>query len=226
MRLKGINHLAFITDDMEKTIRFYRDLLGMELVAGIGHEGYRHYFFKFGEAQVAFFEYEGARPMARKSHGSPTTERLGFDHVSFTVGSREDLFALKDRIEAAGFEVTGAVDHGTIWSIYFFDPNNIPLEVSWEFMEILKAPAMDEDDPMAIVAEGSGPQPGIWPEVTEPTPPHEMTAYPGNGHTMRATFLAAGLARQSEDYEALPEAQRVPSPRPRTRPEPAAEPKP
>ena len=35
--LTGINHLAFITDDMVKTIRFYRDLLGMELTAGIGH---------------------------------------------------------------------------------------------------------------------------------------------------------------------------------------------
>ncbi len=42
MLLTGINHLAFITDNLEKTIRFYRDLLGMELVAGIGHEGYRH----------------------------------------------------------------------------------------------------------------------------------------------------------------------------------------
>ncbi len=117
MLLTGINHLAFITDDLEKTIRFYRDLLGMELVAGVGHDGYRHYFFKFGDNQVAFFEYDGARPMQRKFHGTPTTEPLGFDHVSFTVGGRDDLFALKDKLEAAGFEVDGAVDHGTMWSI-------------------------------------------------------------------------------------------------------------
>ena len=31
MKLQGINHLAFITDDMAQTIRFYRDLLGMQL---------------------------------------------------------------------------------------------------------------------------------------------------------------------------------------------------
>lgn len=42
MKLTGINHLAFITEDMEQTIRFYRDLLGMALSAGIGHDGYRH----------------------------------------------------------------------------------------------------------------------------------------------------------------------------------------
>ena len=94
MLLKGINHLAFITNDLEKTIRFYRDLLGMELVAGIGHEGFRHYFFKFGDNMVAFFEYDEARPMERKDHGDPTDNPLGFDHVSFTVGSCEDLFGL------------------------------------------------------------------------------------------------------------------------------------
>ena len=60
MKFTGINHLAFITDDMEKTIRFYRDLLGLELVAGVGKEGYRHYFFLLGDgrSQIAFFEYD------------------------------------------------------------------------------------------------------------------------------------------------------------------------
>ena len=203
MILSGINHLAFITDDMEKTIRFYRDLLGMELVAGIGHSDYRHYFFRCGNTQVAFFEYPGASPMVRKPHGAPTKLPLGFDHVSFTVDSRIDLFALKDRLEAAGFEVSDAVDHGIIWSIYFYDPNEIPLEISWDFLELVKVPAMDEVAPMAIVAEGAGPQPGIWPEVTNPTPPERMTAHDGNGRTMRETFLREGLARESEEWKAM-----------------------
>ncbi len=210
MQLTGINHLAFITEDMEKTIRFYRDLLGMELESGIGHDGYRHYFFRLGQAQVAFFEYEGARPMVRKFHGAKTQEPLGFDHVSFTVASREGLFALKDKLEAAGVEVSGAVDHGIIWSIYFFDHNNIPLEVSWDCMEIIEAPAMDEAVPMAIVAEGSGPQPGVWPEVTNPTPPEEMTAHPGNAYTMRETLKAEGIGRDTAEYKAIPEAQKAP----------------
>lgn len=201
--LTGINHLAFITDNMEKTIRFYRDLLEMELNSGVGHGGYRHYFFKFGDAQVAFFEYAGASPMERKFHGSPTREPLGFDHVSFTVGSREELFHFKDRLEAAGVEISGAVDHGTIWSIYFFDPNNIPLEISWNCMEVIKPPAMSDDDPMAIVAEGAAPQPGIWPEVTNPTPPERMTAHPGNGYEMRETFLREGTGRDTKEYQRL-----------------------
>ena len=31
MRVRGFNHLAMVTGDMEKTVRFYRDVLGMPL---------------------------------------------------------------------------------------------------------------------------------------------------------------------------------------------------
>lgn len=134
-----------------------------------------------------------------KPHGRPTREPLGFDHVSFTVDSREDLFGLKDRLEAAGIKVDGAVDHGTMWSIYLFDNNNIPLEATWEFMELIQTPAMDEDDPLDIVAEGSAPQPGHWPDVTDPTPPDEMVAHSGNGFTMREAFLREGIGRLKDD---------------------------
>ena len=203
MKMTGINHLAFITPDMTRTIRFYRDLLGMELHAGIGHDGFRHYFFQCGSAQVAFFEYEGAQVMEEKFHGSPTSKPLGFDHVSFTVSSREELFQFKDKLVAADIEVTGAVDHGTLWSIYFFDHNNIPLEITWDCLEIIQPPAIEDDAPMLIAAEGAGPQPGHWPDVTNPTPTSEMLARPGNGHAMRDSFLARGIARKKDDYAAL-----------------------
>ncbi len=202
MSLQGINHLAFITDDMVTTIRFYRDLLGLELSAGIGHDGYRHYFFQLadGTTHVAFFEYDGATVMNRKFPGDRTTLPLGFDHVSFTVESREALFALKDRVEAAGIEVEGAIDHGMFWSIYFYDPhNNIPLEATWQFMDLEQTPAISEDDPLDIAAEGSELQSGHWPSVQDPTPESEMRALAGNGQPMREYFLKQGLARYSVD---------------------------
>jgi catechol 2,3-dioxygenase-like lactoylglutathione lyase family enzyme len=197
MSLQGINHLAFITDDMVTTIRFYRDLLGMKLSAGIGHDGYRHYFFQLadGVTHIAFFEYEGATVMQRKFPGERSNLPLGFDHVSFTLDSREELFALKDRVEAAGIEVEGAVDHGLFWSIYFFDPhNNIPLEATWQFMELEQTPAISEDDPLEIAAEGAEMQAGHWPVVQNSTSQAEMCALTGNGQPMREHFLAQGLA--------------------------------
>ncbi len=186
---------------MVKTIRFYRDLLQMKLSSGIGHDGYRHYFFQLGDgaSHIAFFEYDGASPMMKKFPGERTNQPLGFDHVSFTVNTKNELFAMKDRLDAAGFSTHGAIDHGIIWSIYFYDPNNIPLEVSWECLELIAAPAIEEDDPLKIVDEGADPQPGFWPAVKDPTPTSEMKAHSGNGKPMRDSFLARGLARIRED---------------------------
>ena len=196
MKFTGINHLAFVTNDMETTIRFYRDLLGLELVAGIGHDGYRHYFFQLadGKSQIAFFEYEEARRIDRKFPGERTSRPIGFDHVSLTVESKEDLFALRDQLVAAGIKVHGAVDHGMFWSIYFYDPNNIPLEATWQFMDVVRPPAMSEDMPMDIVAEGSSPQPGHWPVSESATPAGEMSATSGNALPMRQAFLSEGSA--------------------------------
>jgi catechol 2,3-dioxygenase-like lactoylglutathione lyase family enzyme len=175
----------------------------MQLTAGIGHDGYRHYFFRMGDqaSHVAFFEYEGAQPMNPKFPGNKTTEPVGFDHVSFTVDSREDLFALKDTLEAAGLDVHGAVDHGLFWSIYFFDPNGIPLEATWEMMEITQFPAIEDDDPLDIAAEGAEPQHGHWPEVTTPTPRAQMVAKSGNGLPMRESFLKQRIARYKNDVD-------------------------
>ena len=95
----------------------------------------------------------------------------------------------------------GAVDHGLFWSIYFYDPNSIPLEATWEFMEVVEAPAVVDDAPLSIVAEGNQPQPGHWPEVKEPTPPAHMTAHGGNALPLRQGLLAQGRVRFRNDLE-------------------------
>jgi hypothetical protein len=131
---------------------------------------------------IAFFAYPEAEPMVPKFAGTRSNLPLGFDHVSIGVDTKADLFALKDRLMAAGLKVSGPVDHGFIWSIYFDDPNNIPLEISWQYMEIEKPPAIADDDPVEFSLEGADPQPGHWPEVTDPTPEASWSANPGNGY--------------------------------------------
>ncbi|MEC9346416.1 MAG: VOC family protein [Pseudomonadota bacterium] len=202
MSISRIDHLAFITPDLHGTIRFWRDLLGMELTMGIGHDGYRHYFFQAGSNLVAFFAYDGASAMEVKFHGNRTSAPLGFDHVAMTVDSRQELFAWKDRLEAAGLEITGPIDHGAFWSIYFFDPNNIPLELTWNMMEVTRTPAVVDDDLPDIVLEGAKPQPGHWPEVTHPTPPGQMVAAKaGNAYALREELLKAKMARLTPEGE-------------------------
>ena len=44
-KITGIDHLAFITNDMVKTVRFYRDVFCMLVIAGFVHFCYRNFFF-------------------------------------------------------------------------------------------------------------------------------------------------------------------------------------
>ena len=99
IKYNGINHLAMVTGDMDKTIRFWRDLLGMRLVAGLGRPGYRHYFFQISETDlIAFFEWADVSPAEEKEHGQPVSGPFIFDHVSFGVETEEALWELKDKL--------------------------------------------------------------------------------------------------------------------------------
>ena len=184
MKLTGVNHLAMATGDMDGTIRFWRDLLGMRLVAGLGRPGHRHYFFQINQNDlIAFFEWPQVKPAPEKEHGYPVKGPFIFDHVSIGVEDRLDLLKLYDRLDAAGFWVSEIIDHGFIHSLYSFDPNGIPIEFSWNVPEVdIRAqPSMVEKAPSDVAKEGPEPQPGHWPEVTEPTPADDYAAYPGEG---------------------------------------------
>src|SRR5688500_12662382 len=104
---RGINHLALVTTDMDATVRFYHGVLGARLVAHLGNEHFRHYFFEFGPEQtVAFFEYKGVelRPFALPA-GVPDGRKAQFDHLSFNLPDEKALEDLRSRLKAHGCEV-------------------------------------------------------------------------------------------------------------------------
>jgi catechol 2,3-dioxygenase-like lactoylglutathione lyase family enzyme len=188
IKYTGINHLAMVTGDMDKTIAFWRDLLGMRLVAGLGKPGSRHYFFEVSpHDMIAFFEWPEAAPIEEKDHGVPVSGPVAFDHVSFEVESSDDLWAIRDKLDAAGFWVSEPIDHGFIHSIYTFDPNNIAIEFSVPVPEVdLRAhPAMKDSRPTAFALEGPDPQLDRWPAIDKPTPAAERQVYPGEGEVFR-----------------------------------------
>ena len=141
---RGIHHLALNTDDMKMTIDFYTGVLGMPLVhalkvpPGLGtgpgnrgnppFENLRHYFFDAGgDTLVAFFEMpKGAKPVGDRD------ALAAMQHCSFTT-TQERFAELSQRLKDAGVASIGPIPVGCgTWSIYFFDPNGIRLEFSWQ----------------------------------------------------------------------------------------------
>jgi catechol 2,3-dioxygenase-like lactoylglutathione lyase family enzyme len=159
MRWSGINHLAMVTPDMDATVRFYADVLGMELVGTLGNGDpqepypYRHYFFRVADGNtLAFFEWPGIDTGPKKPAGIPEAGRE-FDHVSFNVPTVEDLLALRARLVEHGVEVTPVIDHTIFYSVYFDDPvNHAALEASVWVRDLDKVGYWGDPDPVPNAA--------------------------------------------------------------------------
>ena len=184
MKYTGINHLALVTGDMDKTIRFWRDLLGLRLIVGMGKPGYKHYFFELSDNDmIAFFEWPEVEKIEEKDHGFPVKGPVVFDHVSLGVESEEELREIKSRLEVAGFWISEIIDHGFIYSLYSFDPNGIAIEFSCytQQIDVRKHPTMIDKAPSDAAMEGPDPQPHTWPKPTKLSADEEQTRYPGEG---------------------------------------------
>ena len=143
---RGIHHLALTTDDMKLTTDFYANVLGMRLVhamkvpEGVGtkenrgnppYECIRHYFFDMGNDSLwAFFEI----PKGEKTQ----TDRDalgGMQHAAFAVSS-DQFDAIQGRLTSHGVDFDGPVEIlPGLYSIYFYDPNDIRLEACCELAE-------------------------------------------------------------------------------------------
>ncbi|MHB8834686.1 MAG: VOC family protein [Candidatus Methylomirabilia bacterium] len=183
VRVVGIHHLALVTGSLDRTLRFWRDLVGLQVRSRLGAPGYRQYFLAAGgRTLLSFFEWSGAEPVPEKDHGVPRRGPIAFDHVAFELGGDEELFELRDRLVAAGFWVSEVIDQGYVVSIYTFDPNGVPVEFSVAVAEAdLRAVTLFADrEPGAVALEGAEPQPGVWPAPGS-TPESERKVYPGAG---------------------------------------------
>jgi len=160
-RWRGINHLALVTPDMDQTVRFYHGVLGMRLVATLMAGPMRHYFFEMGpENTVAFFEWKDASTFAKPAGVRSDAYPIQMDHISFNLPDEKALLLLRDRLLAAGVEITEVVDHGIMHSVYFTDPAGIALEASWWVVDATGRPAEYDDaavfsdpDPVPAVEE-------------------------------------------------------------------------
>ncbi|MGW0583804.1 VOC family protein [Streptomyces sp. NPDC002920] len=119
---RGLHHTALISSDVERTVRFYQDVLEFpltELIENRDYPGSSHFFFDIGNGNLlAFFDFPGLDV-------GPYAEVLGgLHHVAISVDP-DRWSHLVDNLTGAG------VDHEvhSEVSVYFRDPDGARIEL-------------------------------------------------------------------------------------------------
>ena len=119
---RGLHHVALVSSDVERTVRFYQDVLEFPLTdifENRDYPGSNHFFFDIGHGNLlAFFDFPGMDV-------GPYAEVLGgLHHLAISV-EPEKWEHLRGRLEAAG------VDYllESKVSVYFRDPDGARLEL-------------------------------------------------------------------------------------------------
>ncbi|MGW4498941.1 VOC family protein [Micromonospora sp. NPDC004336] len=119
-------HVGLNVTDLDRSIDFYRAVLGLDVQAEGKEEGRRFVFLgRDGHMLVALWE---------QSEGGFPTDRPGLHHLSFQVESIAEVEAVQATLKALGaeFAYDGIVPHGegaSSGGVFFVDPDGIRLEV-------------------------------------------------------------------------------------------------
>jgi catechol 2,3-dioxygenase-like lactoylglutathione lyase family enzyme len=132
--LKGLNHVATITNDSTRLQGFYKDVFDAEIVRD-GSElpdekGPRLSIIKIGDwAELNVFQIEGNTEADRQT---PMFGRGRLDHFAVQADSIEAFETIRDRLMTRGSADDFVTDFGPMLSIFFRDPDGLECEVCVE----------------------------------------------------------------------------------------------
>jgi len=121
-RIGSIGHVGVFVEDVERSLAFYRDLLGLTMTDADEKAGM--YFLS------ARPDYEHHEFLICRGRTAPRNVRL-IQQVSFRCERLEDVLGFYRRLKEAGVEFDRIVSHGNAIGIYFFDPDHNRCEVYW-----------------------------------------------------------------------------------------------
>jgi catechol 2,3-dioxygenase-like lactoylglutathione lyase family enzyme len=126
---QGFNHIATMTADLDRLIKFYADAFGGEVTFEITKTDDHPRMANIelgGGAGLNVFEVPKESIIGeRRTMGG----RGPIDHFGIAVDSRATLEGLRERMVAAGAEIGEIQRLGNIWSLFFRDPDGMELEV-------------------------------------------------------------------------------------------------
>ena len=143
MEVKELGHLVLYVRDLERSRRFYGDLLGWKEIPGM-NEGFPAAAFSSGRTHHELLLIEVGPDAAPIPRG----RRIGLYHIGLKVGESDaELRDARDRLMKEGAKIVGASDHGVTHSLYIEDPDGNEIEL---YIDV--QPARWKDDPAAIFA--------------------------------------------------------------------------
>ena len=120
--LKRLQHLVLWVSDVERSVRFYRDILGFEVKARYPNAAFMRIAGSLEDHHLGLFEQRGATP--------PAEGAVRMYHSAWEVGELTDLVRARVRLIDAG-ALVGQSDHGVSLSLYAKDPDGLEFEVFW-----------------------------------------------------------------------------------------------
>ena len=138
MQIKALGHVVLKVRNLERSLAFYRDVLGMKEVARLRTT---MVFFSFGNNH-----HDLALLQIGELATSPAQASVGLFHVAFKVGdSLDELRECKKNLEQHGIPLLGASDHAVSQSLYIQDPDGIEIE-----LYVDADPSVWRDNPAAL----------------------------------------------------------------------------
>ncbi|MBI5857485.1 MAG: VOC family protein [Sphingobacteriales bacterium] len=120
-----IGHVHLKVSDLERSLKFYRDLLGFEVQQYYGDSAV---FISAG----GYHHHIGLNTWHSKNAGPAPVRAAGLYHTAFLYPTRKDLADILKRLVDAGYPLTGAADHGVSEAIYLDDPDKNSVELYWD----------------------------------------------------------------------------------------------
>ncbi len=120
-----IGHVHLKVADLERSLKFYRDLLGFEITQYYGEGAV---FLSAG----GYHHHIGLNTWYSKNAGPAPARAAGLYHLAIVYPERKDLANIFRRLRDASYPMTGASDHGVSEALYMNDPDQNGVELYWD----------------------------------------------------------------------------------------------
>lgn len=130
MLIKGLDHVSIIVSDIEENLRFYKDILGFNLLKDFYDEKERAriIFLNLGNSMLELIAPDEKPDKGEKTNWEER-KRSGVEHIAFLV---EDMDKTYEYLKSKGIEfILGPLEFPEGKYGYFYGPEGVLLEVIW-----------------------------------------------------------------------------------------------